>query len=375
MTFEEKKRLGLIVSYYLSRCNNEAVKSLGYGSFREAFEKIGEVLNENPNNIKNMRDEFDPYFDNGRRGWYQRGLGGSRQEIFDEFGNYSDLELEKKVKEILGMSEDQIGTENREILKDLGALIRQSTIHYNQEYVWQDVELKDSFKEAYSEYLEKNKWKVEFFNATSIITTPTTKNIFVPNQWFVIASYAVGVYAELHRYKHYFEKVTEYQHEKMDSYAKQLRDDTSSVNRVAFLDAGKNAIMIENAGPSNMEKAAHRLWRFATDYSWWSGQKTVDRGDFFVSVILNMLNLVNASQGYVADIVNAYGSDKTLMSLTKDLSAFTKNMEGDTYDILIHSETTDKEISDSIEAVIESSSIPHRIKISAGSIQKLGGKK
>jgi len=375
MTFEEKKRLGLIVSYYLSRCNNEAVKSLGYGSFREAFEKIGEVLNENPNNIKNMRDEFDPYFDNGRRGWYQRGLSGSRQEIFDEFANYSDQELEKKVKEILGMTGEQAGTENKEILKDLGALIRQSTIHYNQDFVWQDVELTDSFKDAYTEYLEKNKWKVEFFNATSIITTPTTKNIFVPNQWFVIASYAVGVYSELHRYKHYFEKVAEYQHERLDSYAKQLRDETSAVDRVAFLDAGKNTIMIENNGPSNMEKAAHRLWRFATDYSWWSGQKTVDRGDFFVSVVLNMLNLVNASQGYVADIVNAYGSDKSLMKLTKDLSSFTKNMEGDTYDILIHSEITDKEISDSIEAVIESSSMPHRIKISAGSIQRLGGKK
>ena len=131
--------------------------------------------------------------------------------------------------------------------------------------------------------------------------------------------------------------------------------------------------MIEHHDPDSAEKAANRLWRFATDYSWWSGQKTVDRGDFYLSVVLNMLNLVNASQGYVGDIVNAYGSDEHLMSLTKNLGVFTKNMEGETYDIPIRPEITEKEINDSKEAV-EASTGPHRIKISANSIKKLGGK-
>ena len=48
----------------------KVVWALGYKSFTEAFYKIDNILNENPNNIKNMRDEFNPYFDNGRRGWY-----------------------------------------------------------------------------------------------------------------------------------------------------------------------------------------------------------------------------------------------------------------------------------------------------------------
>ncbi|MBR4344169.1 MAG: hypothetical protein IKP88_15970 [Lachnospiraceae bacterium] len=375
MNNNDKKRIGLIVSYYLSRCDMKAVRALGYKNFREAFDKIGDILDENPNNIKNMRDEFDPYFDNGRRGWYQRGLRASRQEVFDELANCSDQEIELRVKEILGMATEQSKMENTEVLKDLGALIRQSTIHYNQDFVWQDVELTDDFKTAYEEYLDRNRWKIEYFNSTSIITTPTSKNIFVPNQWFVIASYAVGVYSELNKYKGFFEKVTGYQHKKMDSYAKQLRDDTSSVDKIAFLNAGKQTLMIEKEKPESTEKAARRLWRFATDYSWWSGQKTVDRGDFYVSVVLNMLNLVNVSQGYVADIVNAYGSDGILRGLTRDLTSFTKNMEGETYDIVIRSENTEKEIAESIEAVIESTTVPHRIKISASSIQKLGGNK
>ena len=56
------------------------------------------------------------------------------------------------------------------------------------------------------------------------------------------------------------------------------------------------------------------------------------------------------------------------------MTAFTKNMEGDTYDIMIKPELTDNDVSESIEAVIESAAVPHRIKISANSIQKLGGK-
>ena len=71
------------------------------------------------------------------------------------------------------------------------------------------------------------------------------------------------------------------------------------------------------------DEAATRLWRFVTDYAWWSGQKTIDRGDFHLSVILNMLNLVNASQSYVGDIVSAYANDSKLRTLVNSIDSFT----------------------------------------------------
>ena len=372
-TSNDTKQIAIITSYFLSRCNQKAVKALGYKSFTEAFNSIAIILDEKPSNIKNMRDEFDPYFDNNRVGWYQRALSASRKEIFDKLAGYSDDEVETIVKELLSKAKSGLKMDNNDLLKDLGVLIRQSTMHYKQDFVWQDVELRQDFKDAYEEYLSRNRWKIEFFNSTSIITTPTTKNIFVPNQWFVIASYAVGVYNELHRYKGYFEKVTERRHEKLDSYAKQLRDNASAVDRVAFLDSGREVLHIECEQREPVEKAANRLWRFATDYSWWSGQKTVDRGDFYLSVVLNMLNLVNASQGYVGDIVNAYGSDPVLRELTKSLDGFTTNMEGETYDIILHEDV----YSEPIEVKPASTNgIPtkHKITISAQSIEKIGGK-
>ena len=376
MAIDEMKRAGLIISYYLSRCNYKAVESLGYRTFSEAIKDIGERLGEKPSNIKNMRDEFDPYFDNGRRGWYQRELRGSRQEIFDELSNYTDLELDEKVKEILGMKRgNKYIPENKEILKDLGALIRQSTFHYNQEFVWQDVELTNEFKDAYKGYLDNRDWDIQFFDSTAVITSPSSKYIFVPNQWFVIASYAVGVFTELNRYKALFTRVADARHERIDSYARILRDETNTVDMVAFLEAGKKIFLSDFNEEKSADRASKRLWRFATDYSWWSGQKTIDRNDFYLSVVLNMLNLVNASQGYVGEIVNAYGSDDNLMEITKKLSRITKNMDGDTYDIVIKPETTAKEIDASVESVVESAKLPPRIKISAKSIQKLGEKK
>ena len=258
-------------------------------------------------------------------------------------------------------------------MKDLRALIRQSTIHYNQDFTWQDVELTKDFKEAYEEYLEKNKAKIEYNAATSVITTSTSKNIFVPNQWFVMASYGVGVYNELHRYKTYLEKVSEMQRERLDVYAKKLRDQTHSVDKTAFINSGKRVFQVEHNSEETTEKAASRLWRFATDYSWWSGQKTVDRGNFYYSVILNMLNLVNASQGYVADIVNAYGSSPKLLSLTKNLGNFTANLEGDTYDIPIYAEDTHEYDYEKTEHPVSSTPTRHRISISANSIKKIGG--
>ena len=48
-----------------------------------------------------MRDEYDPYFDNGRVGWYQREMSPSRREIYDLYKTNSEADVELVVKEIL----------------------------------------------------------------------------------------------------------------------------------------------------------------------------------------------------------------------------------------------------------------------------------
>lgn len=212
------------------------------------------------------------------------------------------------------------------ILKNLHSLIRNSAMTYMNEFAWQDVELTDEFKHAYEAYLQDHNADVEFLGATAVITSSSSKYIYVPNQWFVIASYVVDVYEELQLYKDYFKKVAERMQIRPDAYAKLLRDSATLSDKNSFLSCAKGIFQAFCSDPLMVEESASRLWRFVNDYSWWSGQKTIDRGDFYMSVILNMLNLVNASQGYVADIVNAYATDPTLRKLVANIDSFTVNM-------------------------------------------------
>ena len=211
------------------------------------------------------------------------------------------------------------------ILKNLHSLIRNSALTYMNEFVWQDIQLTEEFKRTYEEYLQSNRYDVEFLGSTAVITSPSAKYIFVPNQWFVMASYTVDVYEELCRYKDYFKKVAERLNKRPDSYAKLLRDSASASDRNEFTGCAREVFSSFCSDDAMVEESATRLWRFVNDYSWWSGQKTIDRGDFYVSVILNMLNLVNARQGYVADIVNAYANDYELRKLVRSIDAFTVN--------------------------------------------------
>ncbi len=213
------------------------------------------------------------------------------------------------------------------ILKNLYALIRNAACSYLNEFVWQDIELTEEFKTAYKSYLVKNGCDIEFLGSTAVITSSSTKYIYVPNQWFVIASYSVVVYEELQRYKEFFRKVSERLGKQPDVYAKLLRDYASPQDKKEFIDSAQSVFSSISTDEKVICESAERLWRFVSDYAWWSGQKTIDRGDFYFSVILNMLNLVNASQGYVAEIVCAYASDSTLRQLVTSIDSFTVNME------------------------------------------------
>lgn len=105
----------LTIAYYLSRDNMKAVNALGYKSFRDAFEEIGIILNQKPTTLKNMRDEFDPFFENGRVGWYQRELSSSRKEVYDKYKNVSDEELLKEVLNIINKYKNLSFEENQTI--------------------------------------------------------------------------------------------------------------------------------------------------------------------------------------------------------------------------------------------------------------------
>ena len=141
---------------------------------------------------------------------------------------------------------------------------------------------KDQVKEINSNSITYNKY-------SAVIETRGSQhgilNIFMPNQWFYIASYFTEFYNELQKYKKYALKITSKERLK-ELNGKTLSD--SELNNINGLDLDDNS--------------KKNLIKFITNYSWWGGAKTIDRGDFYVSPILANANLVNASQSFVADL-------------------------------------------------------------------------
>jgi len=115
-----ENELAMIAAFYLSKFGNEGFEKLGFRSYKHAFVEIGRRLHVNPNSVKNWRDEFDPYYDNGRKGWYRRGIRPTRQKVMAAFDNLSESALRAVVSDIIKPEgrlkiETELGSALREI--------------------------------------------------------------------------------------------------------------------------------------------------------------------------------------------------------------------------------------------------------------------
>ena len=101
MEMPDNKKKALIIAFYLSKFDALAYKNLGFGTQSQTHEHIGNVLGIKPATIKNYRDEFDPYEDNSRVGWYQKEARKSISKIKIDFDNLEEYSLQKIVKGFL----------------------------------------------------------------------------------------------------------------------------------------------------------------------------------------------------------------------------------------------------------------------------------
>ena len=90
-----------IVSCYLSRFGHEDLyKDLNQ---TQAIQKVAEILGLKPTTLKGTRDIFDPFFDNGRKGWSKRQLNETEQKLFEKYKKESKEKFLAEVKQILRM--------------------------------------------------------------------------------------------------------------------------------------------------------------------------------------------------------------------------------------------------------------------------------
>ncbi|WP_052173748.1 AAA family ATPase [Prevotella sp. RM4] len=177
-------------------------------------------------------------------------------------------------------------------LRNLQQMYSLAAGRFNQ-YEGKDFILPQVFKD---EVKEINTNSITYNEYSAVIETKGTQtgvlNIYLPNQWFYIASYFTDFFNELQKYKRYALKVFSKDRLKELNGLELTAEEEIHISRLELSDRSKSY-----------------LKRFVTDYAWWYGAKTIDRGDFYVSPILSSARLVNASQSFVADLC-AFLSDK-----------------------------------------------------------------
>lgn len=222
-------------------------------------------------------------------------------------------------------------------LRDLGEIAAKIREDIKNNFVYDDVSLSQGFKKAFSNNISSGGNSVEFKKTTVVITNAAGQKIYAPNQWFVLASYAVELVREIIKYRNYTEMLLDTKkqsfvkadgslYEKKDIY-KILKAQENEALAEQFKTLMLQYFQSENAEDTIANKNVELLYRFVSDDKWWYGGKGIERtNDFYVSPILGVLNLVNASQAYVATITYAYVNDS---ALSNELATIVANDECD----------------------------------------------
>lgn len=190
-------------------------------------------------------------------------------------------------------------------LPDLKKLADEIVARYKATFNFEDCAIPSAFKQRVTKFNTND--MITYSDATMKIDASTNLLIIVPNQWLYIAAYFVEYYKAIVLYR-----------EKILSVAntKELRE------KIKLCVNNENLAreIIDLSSYEDEEK--EQLILFLTDYNWWHGGKTIDRNDFYVSPILSLAGLVNASQSYVAEICKNLAQDNLAVEILMNPERF-----------------------------------------------------
>ena len=93
-----KNKKMMLAGLFLSKFNEKGFSALGYKNFSEAYRGLAAVVGGPWRSVKQYRDEFDPAFDNGRKGWHKRKMHPSRKAFLEEYGGMGLEEFSQLVQ-------------------------------------------------------------------------------------------------------------------------------------------------------------------------------------------------------------------------------------------------------------------------------------
>ncbi len=220
------------------------------------------------------------------------------------------------------------------MLQDLGLLYDQAKNNFRNNYINRDVKLTENFKNAYGAYMRNRNNSIDFLETTTKIVTNGSLDIYVPNQWFVIASYGIEFLRELLQYRKHTEAIFNsegnfFAHadgsvpkrkELYEKFRNLNNEPDADVLRDQFRRAANAYLTTQNVPRDTIDTDTELLLRFLNDGAWWHSGKGIDRLDFYVSPLLSLFNIVQVTQSYVADIALHLANEASLYNLSAEIS-------------------------------------------------------
>ncbi len=170
-------------------------------------------------------------------------------------------------------------------LKDLRILETQLKESFQLNFNPLDRVLTDSFKEGFR--AAKSECEITFFECAVRLTFSSSLSIYLPNQTFFIAAYFIDLYNALNEYRELLFSL--FPNKEGKEKIKQCQGNRQ------FAES-----LLDSVNYQNNDREF--LIKFLSDYNWWKGGKTIDRGDYCLSPLLSCMGLVVQSQTYVAEL-------------------------------------------------------------------------
>lgn len=138
------------------------------------------------------------------------------------------------------------------------------------------------------------------------------KYILFPTSWYYLAFLAAPYYREISFYRNYiytkYKILLKHNPNAIDIFVTNGQVNKKTDVFPYFINKAKNKEIDSNIRyildfiSTENSKKIESIETFLTDYNSWGGGKTIDRMDYFVSPILTLLELINQSSSYIADL-------------------------------------------------------------------------
>ena len=200
-----------------------------------------------------------------------------------------------------------------ETLRDLNKLAKEVVENFNLNFNPSDCKIPQAFKDK----VKSLKSFSLVYNDYSVIVKgngTSSKDAYIPNQTFYMASFFIEYWYELSKYRKKVISIVSESGLPTNEFTPFFTHEREEGKKDIANGTDKFVKMLDDI--DYQEEDREYLIKFVTDYSWWSGNKTIDRNDFFNSSVLSIMGLsaaANSTMGLIVDHLTQNPDDNQLL--------------------------------------------------------------